>query len=184
MIHLLRAKERTVSQIAEELGKTPQAIYHHIPKMREAGMVEVAREERIDHFIETYYQATAEVFCASSGSPFCPARYISQGEGGKEHAKKEAKEALESLPKMGYDVQIDDKTISELVELQMQMESCGVEFQEKTNELEDVDFYTKQSVGKYAHFLYMSDEEFKDYQRLEREFRKLLRSRLLEKAKA
>ena len=62
IIYLLRVKERTVSQIAEELGKTPQVIYHHIRKLLDAGMVEVAKEVRIDHFIETYYQATAEVF--------------------------------------------------------------------------------------------------------------------------
>ncbi|MDH5363492.1 MAG: winged helix-turn-helix domain-containing protein [Aigarchaeota archaeon] len=62
IIYLLRVKERTVSQIAEELEKTPQVIYHHIRKLLDADMVEVAKEVRIDHFIETYYQATAEVF--------------------------------------------------------------------------------------------------------------------------
>ena len=62
VIYLLRAKEMTVSQIASELQKTPQGIYHHIRKLLDAGMVEVAKEERVDHFIETYYRATAEVF--------------------------------------------------------------------------------------------------------------------------
>jgi len=61
IIFLLRAKEMTVSQIAAELGMTPQAIYHHIRKFRDADLVEVAREERIDHFIETYYQAAAKI---------------------------------------------------------------------------------------------------------------------------
>src|SRR3972149_8598244 len=60
IIYLLRAKDLTVSQIAGDLDKTPQAIYHHIAKLKEAGMVEVAKEERVDHFIETYYRATAE----------------------------------------------------------------------------------------------------------------------------
>src|SRR5207249_2735309 len=68
IIYLLRAKEMTVSQIAGELNLTPQAIYHHIRKLRDAGMVEVAREERVDHFIETYYRATAEIFNMSHGS--------------------------------------------------------------------------------------------------------------------
>src|SRR2546425_538311 len=36
IIYLLRAKEMTVSQISAELGLTPQAIYHHIRKMRDA----------------------------------------------------------------------------------------------------------------------------------------------------
>src|SRR3989454_6822144 len=67
IIYLLRAKEMTVSQISAELGLTPQAIYHHIRKMRDADLVEVAREERVDHFIETYYRATAEMFNLSHG---------------------------------------------------------------------------------------------------------------------
>ena len=62
IIYLLRAKEHTVSQMAAELELTPQAIYHHIRKLRDADLVEVSREERIDHFIETYFRATAEVF--------------------------------------------------------------------------------------------------------------------------
>src|SRR2546425_4507968 len=59
VVYLLRAKEMTVSQIAAELNLTPQAIYHHIRKLKEAGIVEIAREERVDHFIETYYRASA-----------------------------------------------------------------------------------------------------------------------------
>src|SRR5438445_112154 len=67
IIYLLRAKEMTVSQIAAELNLTPQAIYHHIRKLRDSDLVEVAREERVDHFIETYYRATAEMFNLSHG---------------------------------------------------------------------------------------------------------------------
>ena len=44
VIYLLRAKEMTVAQIAEELKLTPQAIYHHIRKLKDAEMVEVARD--------------------------------------------------------------------------------------------------------------------------------------------
>ena len=33
IIHLLRAKEMTVSQIADELDLTPQTVYHHIRKL-------------------------------------------------------------------------------------------------------------------------------------------------------
>src|SRR5439155_197835 len=44
IIYLLRAKEMTVSQIAGELNLTPQAIYHHIRKLMDAGMVEDVHE--------------------------------------------------------------------------------------------------------------------------------------------
>src|SRR6266567_3992666 len=46
IIYLLRARELTISQIAEELRMTPQAIYHHIKKLLPVEMVEVTREER------------------------------------------------------------------------------------------------------------------------------------------
>ncbi|MBN1682220.1 transcriptional regulator, partial [Candidatus Bathyarchaeota archaeon] len=35
IIHLLRARELSVAQIASELEMTPQAIYHHTKKMLE-----------------------------------------------------------------------------------------------------------------------------------------------------
>ena len=62
IVFLLRAKEMTVSQIAHELNITPQTIYHHIKRLVEGNLVEVTREVRVDHLIESYYRATAEVF--------------------------------------------------------------------------------------------------------------------------
>lgn len=171
MIHLLRANEMTVSQIAKDLGKTPQAIYHHIRKLREAGMIEVAREERVGHFIETFYRATAEVFHLT----------YREGEVSKEYARREVRQALESLPKLGFEVEIDEETISKLVELQMRISSLGSEseFGEKAEGLENIDFLTKQSVGKYARRMSMTDEEFEEYVDLLRESRGLLRSMLV-----
>src|SRR5207253_1996382 len=60
IIYLLRAKEMTVSQIAGELNLTPQAIYHHIRKLRDAGMVEVAREQRVDHLAKLLMMSDKE----------------------------------------------------------------------------------------------------------------------------
>ena len=96
VIYLLRAREWTISQMAEELGMTPPAIYHHIKKLLAAGMVEVAKEERVENFIEIYYRATAEVFEFSYGT-------------GKsqEYAEQRLKEALQSLDKLGINVRID-----------------------------------------------------------------------------
>ena len=79
MIYLLRAKEQTVSQLAESLGKTPQAIYHQIKILLDNGFVEIAKEERVDHFIETYYRATAEVFEFSHGEN--PSKEVAKLEG-------------------------------------------------------------------------------------------------------
>ena len=67
IMHLLRVKEMNASQIAAELDLTPQAVYHHIKKLLKGGLVEVSREERCGHLIESYYRATAELFSFSQG---------------------------------------------------------------------------------------------------------------------
>ena len=169
IIYLLRAKEMTVSQIASDLNLTPQAIYHHIRKMKDADMVEVAREERVDHFIETYYRATAEVFHFSHG----------------EHkqgviAAEQTKEALKVLPKLGFDVQVSDETAKKLVALEDKMSDLTHKqaFTDKAGALDDVDFFAKQGAAEYAMLLGMSDKEFEEYCAAHREIRKILKSAL------
>lgn len=176
MIYLLRAKEMTVSQLAEELKKTPQAIYHHIRKLKEAGLVEVAREERVDHFIETYYQASAEVFEFSMG----------KGESSRQYAETQAREALKSLPKLGLEVRFDDETVADLVELEQKKHAIGErpDLEEKATELADLSFLTRQSVAGYAKLVTMSDEEFEEYMDLQRRFRRRLRDGLVEPVEA
>ncbi len=175
MVFLLRAKDLTVSQIADQLNKTPQAIYHHVKKLLEAGMVEVAKEERVDHFIETYYRATAEVF-----------NFI-HGEGhGNEVAEQHTREALQALQKLGLSVRIDEAMVSRLVNVMKKMEAFEQEpqLEEKIAELEDVDFITKQEVSHYVKYLSLSDKQFEELLGMEREFREILRSALVEPVEA
>jgi DNA-binding transcriptional ArsR family regulator len=175
IIFLLRAKEMTVSQIAAELDMTPQAIYHHIRKFRDAELVDVAREERIDHFIETYYQATAEVF------------EFRHGEGtGREYTEQQVTDALQSLPKLGFDVRLDDEVIGRLVNLRVEKKEYGkyAEFQEKAEEIEELDFWARGMAAGFANLLAMTDEEVEKRHRLSREFRDTLRSTVKEPTKA
>jgi DNA-binding transcriptional ArsR family regulator len=172
VIYLLRAREWTISQMAEELGLTPPAIYHHIKKLLSAGMVEVSREERIENFIEIYYRATAEVFEFSYGS-------------GKtqEYAEQRLKESLQSLDKLGIDVRIDPETISKIVAIQKKLEALGSnpELEEKSLKLEGLDFFGKQEITKYAKMVSMTDQQWREWFRLNQEFRGLLRSLALRK---
>jgi DNA-binding transcriptional ArsR family regulator len=175
IIFLLRAKEMTVSQIAAELSKTPQAIYHHIRKFKDADMVEVAREERIDHFIETYYQATAEVF------------EFRHGEGtSREYTEQQVRETLLNLPKLGFEVRLDDEVVDRLINLEVEKQEYGkyAEFHEKAEEIEGLDFWARGMCAGFANLLAMTDEEFETKQRLSREFRDALRSTLVEKTPA
>jgi DNA-binding transcriptional ArsR family regulator len=101
IIHLLRARELSVSLIADELKMTPQAIYHHVRKMLDAGLIEVAKEERVDHFIETYYRATAELFEFSYGET-----------SDQKYKEARTKEALQALTRIGLTIPIDEETIA------------------------------------------------------------------------
>lgn len=167
IVYLLRAKEMTVSQIAAELNLTPQAIYHHIRKMRDADLVEVAREERVDHFIETYYRATAEVFNLSHGE-------------GQSQAMAEAKtqEAIQGLAKAGFSVRLDPEAISRIVELEKRMAVLGEKdgWNDKIAGLEDVEFFVRQEMAHYAQLLTMGEKDFAEYIDLIREHRKLVQS--------
>lgn len=171
IIFLLRAKEMTVSQIAHELNITPQTIYHHIRKLVEGNLVEVTREVRVDHLIESYYRATAEVFHFTIGKT----------SRGKEVLLEETEAALKALSRIGFKLKYDNKSISELVDLMMdQKDCCGEkEYEDAVSELADLDFFTKQNVQEYAGILSMSDEEFAMRNELRKRFRDLLKSLLV-----
>jgi DNA-binding transcriptional ArsR family regulator len=171
IIYILRARELSVSQIADELEVTPQAIYHHIKKLLETGMVEVAKEERIGHFIETYYRAAAEVFEFQYGE--CD---------NKNQAESEAREAIKALEKVGFILRADDDTISNYVKLVIKTESTGSnpEIEEKIADTPDISLLGAQHARHLARSLSMTDKQFEEYQAMEKEARTLLRSKLVE----
>ncbi len=166
MIYLLRVKDMTVSQIAEQLGLTTQAIYHHIRKLKDVGMIEIAREERVGHFIETYYRATAEVF------------HITHGESGtQKDYEMGIKAALEGLRKLGMEVDCSPAKVKELVRVQKKMkEGCAMkEWEDKVSNL-GLDFLTQQAVIEYASQISMAEKEFDELQANEKTVWQLLRA--------
>lgn len=170
IVFLLRAKEMTVSQIAEHLGLTPQAVYHHIKKLVKAGMVEVAREERVDHLIESYYTATAEVFHCNVG----------QAVKSKKAAKEQTLTVLNALKKLGFKLEYTDKMVDELVELQSQYKDCCFDprHEEEISKMDDIDNLTKQMVMEYAGILSMSEKDHQKGREIEKKTRDLLISML------
>jgi len=171
VIYLLRAKEMTVAQIAEELKLTPQAIYHHIRKLKDADMVEVAREERVDHFIETYYQATAEMFNLAHGQA-----------GSTKVLEQEVQEALGALDKLGLKADVDAATVSRVVDLikRMKEPDANSPWMEKVNELSEVSYLGKQELLEFTYLMSISDHEFEEFLKCYRELRKTLRATLRE----
>ena len=172
MMFLLRVKEMTVSQIAKELGITPQAIYHHIKKLLNGGIVEVVREERLGHLIESYYMTTAETFNFSMGGT----------ESKKPQSQKLVKEqeiaTLNALKKLGFKIEFNGNKVSELVAVKNEMEECcsSAKFEDAIAEIEDLDFPTKLLVGEYAKIISISDKEFTKREEISRKQRDLLRS--------
>jgi DNA-binding transcriptional ArsR family regulator len=167
VIYLLRAKEMTVSQLAAELQLTPQAIYHHIRKLLDAGLVEVAKEERVDHFIETYYRAAAEVF-----------EFI-HGEGGSEkYGEQRVREALQALNQLGMEARVDDEIVSRLIKISKQMNELALtpDMEDRIQKLEGIDFIGKKHVADYLNLLTMSDRQYEEWLNFERTRRNLLKS--------
>jgi DNA-binding transcriptional ArsR family regulator len=166
IIYLLRAKEMTVSQLAAELEVTTQAVYHQINKLREVALVEVAREERVDHFIETFYRAAAEVF------------EFHHGEAGSEEAAKHFHEAFGALAKLGLNIEADPEVVKKVAELHAEMDKMGLPpaLEEKISQLDDVAFFTKSKVYELAQLALMSDRQFEQMIASEKALRKLMTS--------
>ncbi|MFH0816947.1 MAG: metalloregulator ArsR/SmtB family transcription factor [Methanobacteriota archaeon] len=166
MIYLLRVKEMTVSQIAEQMGLTPQAIYHHIHKLKEVDMIEVAREERIGHFIETYYRSTAEMFHISHGK-----------RGAEKDYEEQTKAALDGLEKLGMKVECGPGTIKDLIGLAREMEECCAmkDWADRISDL-GLDYLTQQAVLEYAQMAAMSEKEMAENEERARKVWKILRS--------
>jgi DNA-binding transcriptional ArsR family regulator len=167
IIYLLRARELTNSQIAEELRMTPQAIYHHIKKLLAAELVEVIREERVENFIETYYRATAEVFEFSWGTS---AKNQAQ-------AEQRLREALVSLDKVGIKVKVNEGTLVQIIKTQARIANFfdKSELHEKVSKLEGIDFLTRQEMASLASMMSLTDNQFQEWLELQKELRKLLK---------
>ena len=173
ILYLLRVKEMNVSQLASELNLTPQAVYHHVKKLVKGGLVEVTREERCGHLIESYYRATAEMFSMSHG------KATAQSLRNKQLLKEQMTTALEGLKKAGFNLKYDAKKISQLVDAQCELEECGKDTSKLENtiyEMNDLDLMTKKTMVGLAKNLTMSEAEFNKEHERRKKLRELLAS--------
>ncbi len=167
ILYLLRAKEMTVSQIADELDLTPQTVYHHIKKLVEADMVEVTREVRVDHLIESYYRATAELFHLTVGNQVSS----------KENISENIESALKGLREIGFNIVYDKKDVQQLAGLWMQMDDCcsAKQYEDAIEKL-DADYFVKQDVREYAGLLAMTEDQLKQQDKIKAKITKVIRS--------
>jgi DNA-binding transcriptional ArsR family regulator len=165
----------TVSQIASELGITSQAVYHHIKKLLAGKMVEVAKEERMGHLIESYYKATAEDFILSHG------KVSSQSLHDKKVAQEQVTTVLNSLNKLGFKLKFDEKKIAQLVDLRLGLDECCEKtgrsgFEDKVWNTDNLDIPMKMMASDFVGTLLMSDQEFAEQQEIREKLRALLLS--------
>lgn len=165
IIFLLRAKPMNVSQIAAELSLSPQTVYHHIQKLKSAEMVEVVKEERVGHLIESYYQTTAEVFNFTLGKP----------SGGIESQKTLVKTIVDALNRLQFNLKYDDSIAQEIVDTENKASSFSdtEKLDEDISKLDDVDFLSKQHAVEIGKILSLSEEEFEEKMACERKIREL-----------
>lgn len=168
IIFLLRATEMTVTQIASNLNISRQTVYHHIEKLQEAGLVDVARTEQIGHLTESYYRATAEAFYCSIGST----------SGGHEFFQNQVKTVLESLKRLGLNISYTDADVDRLIEIQREQDYCCemTDLWDAISHLDDIDEKTKTIIEEFAKQLVMTNDEFQYLQAKKREFREFIQS--------
>ena len=167
MVYLLRAKELTVSQIAAELGLTTQTIYHHVKRLKKCGMIEVSREERVDHLVESYYRATAGTF------------YFVDGRCADERNGEAAVEkALKTLHALGHDIRIesaDIKTISKLIGT-LWKERENPDVITKIYDMDEFNPMVQRQVVEFAMLMTMKDRDFQKYMEAQSDLRRMLLS--------
>jgi DNA-binding transcriptional ArsR family regulator len=175
ILYLLRVKDMTVNQLAAELGVTSQAVYHHTRKLLKGKMIEVTKEERVGHLIESYYRATAEDFLLSTGK--IKAKSVRD----KAMVKEQMTAVFKAFQKFGLDVKYGDSSISKLVDLWVGLqEDCGTcmnpEVQDKIWSSDELSLLEKTMATELSSVLLMTDEEFVRNEKNRRELRTFLRS--------
>jgi DNA-binding transcriptional ArsR family regulator len=65
ILHMLRYQEQSTTDLAKALAKTHSSIIHHLNLLKEAGLVEETRTEKVRNFVQTFYRSTAGRFLIS-----------------------------------------------------------------------------------------------------------------------
>jgi hypothetical protein len=128
-------------------------------------MIEIAKEERTGHFIETYYRTTAEIFHISHGEEIT-----------QKDMEAQVKASLEGLKKLGMKVDCPTAKVKEIIRITKEMDECCTmaEWTDKASNL-GLDFLTQQSVIEYAYLVSMTEEEFDKNQEQHKKIWKLLK---------
>ncbi|MEU8249932.1 helix-turn-helix domain-containing protein [Nonomuraea sp. NPDC048916] len=59
------AEPRTCTEVAQQLGQTPQRVYYHVKRLVDAGLVDLVSERKVRGILEGIYQAAARSYWLS-----------------------------------------------------------------------------------------------------------------------
>ncbi len=167
IVYLLRANEMTAGQLAQALDLTPQTIYHHLKKLKEVDMIEVSKEERSDHLVESYYRATAGLFIFADGP--CA---------DEKHGAERMRFVLKGLDGLGFHIAINEKRVSQLSKLREELRGVreDPDLIAKVYDLDNVDSSIGRDLIEFATMMKMDDREFERCLEVQRTLREWLLS--------
>jgi DNA-binding transcriptional ArsR family regulator len=161
ILNLLRKEENSATDLAKALGKNHSSIVHHLNTLLDAGLIEVAREEKVRNMIQPYYRTVAHNLHVA----YSLTEALSQDPDYAAWQEDFVDKLLQSLE--AYNMDIPDDKKDEVKELLRTMY-----YRRKKSYEERIDQRTKPvETGKYAarsvahilsHIQLMRDEEYMD----------------------
>ncbi|MFH0896851.1 MAG: winged helix-turn-helix domain-containing protein [Candidatus Bathyarchaeota archaeon] len=65
ILHMLRHREMSTTDLAKALQRNHSSIQHHITLLKNAGLICLTREKKVRNMVQPYYRATAHSFIIS-----------------------------------------------------------------------------------------------------------------------
>jgi DNA-binding transcriptional ArsR family regulator len=124
MLHMLRHREMSSSDLAKALDKPHSSIQHHLTLLREADLVEETRSERVRNMIQPFYRSKAQRIIISYSLSEALAEY----EGIRTWKQESRRKLLDALQIIGIDIPKGDyERVEALLELCTEREKLAFE---------------------------------------------------------
>lgn len=117
ILQLLSIKEMSVDELAKILEKDVSTIYRHINKLEVAGLVEVAREERVGPVSKRYFRRAAKIIVG-----LLPPEETFESEIFRKYSYEKIRKGLLALRGFRYDIPEDEASLDELTEIAIEWE--------------------------------------------------------------
>lgn len=123
ILQILSIKEMSVDELAKILERDVSTVYRHISKLEAAGLVEVAREERVGPVTKRYYRRAAKIMIG-----LLPSKETSETEIFQKASYEKMRKVLLALKGFRYDIPEDEASLDRLTEIAIKWdklwESC------------------------------------------------------------